>query len=137
MFPIGVPPTQKSLEIGKAVADISQRLNLSVKVIGSTDLTHYGMNYGFVTHGHGVRWHWTGCAMRTTAGLLMPCLLWILTRLSQRPWQTRMPVAAVRLQLQLPLQKGSGPTKRKPLHMQPVMIKVRGDSFVGYAGIVF
>ncbi|MBT8489953.1 MAG: AmmeMemoRadiSam system protein B, partial [Deltaproteobacteria bacterium] len=53
IVPIGVPPTQKSLDIGKAVADISQRLGLRVKVIGSTDLTHYGVNYGFVSHGTG------------------------------------------------------------------------------------
>ena len=49
IVPIGAPPTKKSLEIGKAVADMSTRMGLQVKVIGSTDLTHYGFNYGY-TH---------------------------------------------------------------------------------------
>ncbi len=50
---MGVPPAQSSLEIGRAVVDIADHLNLRVKVIGSTDLTHYGRNYGFVAEGTG------------------------------------------------------------------------------------
>ena len=53
IVPMGVPPTKSSLEIGKAVADISKRLDLRLKIIGSTDLTHYGPNYGFVSKGTG------------------------------------------------------------------------------------
>jgi AmmeMemoRadiSam system protein B len=50
---MGVPPHQSSLEIGRAVAMISRQLGLTVKVIGSTDLTHYGSNYGLVSKGSG------------------------------------------------------------------------------------
>ena len=50
---MGVPPAKSSLAIGRAVADIAKRLDLNVKVIGSTDLTHYGPNYGFVSEGAG------------------------------------------------------------------------------------
>jgi AmmeMemoRadiSam system protein B len=50
---IGVPPHKSSLEIGRSVVDISKQLGLEVKVIGSTDLTHYGRNYGFVSKGRG------------------------------------------------------------------------------------
>lgn len=50
---LGVPPSKHSLEIGRAVAEISKRMGLQVKVIGSTDLTHYGYNYGFVSKGTG------------------------------------------------------------------------------------
>lgn len=50
---IGVPPHRSSLEIGRSVVDISKQLGLEVKVIGSTDLTHYGRNYGFVSKGRG------------------------------------------------------------------------------------
>lgn len=53
IVPIGVPPSKDALEIGKAVADISNKLGLRIKVIGSTDLTHYGANYGFITKGTG------------------------------------------------------------------------------------
>jgi hypothetical protein len=52
---MGVPPNKQSLKIGRAVAEISKRLGLAVRVIGSTDLTHYGYNYGFVSHGTGTK----------------------------------------------------------------------------------
>ncbi len=53
IVPVGVPPVEKSLEIGRAAADISTKLGLNIKVIGSTDLTHYGPNYGFMPEGIG------------------------------------------------------------------------------------
>lgn len=53
VVPVGVPPSESSLEIGSAVAEISHHLGLKVKVIGSTDLTHYGPNYGFAPKGSG------------------------------------------------------------------------------------
>jgi AmmeMemoRadiSam system protein B len=53
IVPIGVPPAKDALEIGEAVADISNKLGLRIKVIGSTDLTHYGANYGFIAKGTG------------------------------------------------------------------------------------
>lgn len=53
VVPLGVPPVVSSLAIGKAVAKISQTQGLAIKVIGSTDLTHYGSNYGFLPKGEG------------------------------------------------------------------------------------
>jgi AmmeMemoRadiSam system protein B len=53
ILPIGVPPAQASLSIGKAVAEIAGAMNRNIMVIGSTDLTHYGPNYGFMPRGGG------------------------------------------------------------------------------------
>jgi len=50
---MGVPPTDASLVIGRAVVDAAQQLGYAVNVIGSTDLTHYGNNYGYTEHGSG------------------------------------------------------------------------------------
>lgn len=50
---MGVPPSQTALKIGERVADLAAELGLSVKIIGSTDLTHYGVNYGFMPRGSG------------------------------------------------------------------------------------
>jgi AmmeMemoRadiSam system protein B len=52
---VGVPPTRHSLEIGRAVADWAREHKKRLKVIGSTDLTHYGANYGFTAHGRGAQ----------------------------------------------------------------------------------
>jgi len=53
IVPIGVPPVKTALEIGKAAVTDCEKLGLRVKVIGSTDLTHYGPNYGFTSKGGG------------------------------------------------------------------------------------
>ncbi len=53
IVPMGVPPDKSSLEIGKAAAEMATKLGLRAKVIGSTDLTHYGTNYGFMPEGTG------------------------------------------------------------------------------------
>jgi len=52
ILPIGVPPTSRSLKIGEAAADCARVLGKKMKVIGSTDLTHYGLNYGFTPKGN-------------------------------------------------------------------------------------
>lgn len=53
IVPIGVPPAAESLRIGKRVAELAGSLKREILVIGSTDLTHYGMNYGFTPRGVG------------------------------------------------------------------------------------
>lgn len=55
IVPMGVPPAEASLDIGKAAAEISNTLGLQAKVIGSTDLTHYGSSYGFTPKGTGMK----------------------------------------------------------------------------------
>jgi AmmeMemoRadiSam system protein B len=59
IVPMGVPPTSASLKIGEQVVDLAGESGLRIKIIGSTDLTHYGPNYGFVEKGSGtaaVQW---------------------------------------------------------------------------------
>jgi len=53
ILPIGVPPSVKSLEIGERTAEISQEIGRKMIALGSTDLTHYGYNYGFIPKGVG------------------------------------------------------------------------------------
>ncbi len=53
IIPVGVPPDQASFKIGKAAALLAKEKGLRLKVLGSTDLTHYGSNYGFMPKGTG------------------------------------------------------------------------------------
>jgi len=57
ILPIGVPPEKDSLKIGKAVVEIGSKLGLKINILGSTDLTHYGPNYGFTPKGTGKTAH--------------------------------------------------------------------------------
>jgi len=53
IVPMGVPPVEESLKVGRDAVKIAKDLGIKTMVLGSTDLTHYGVNYGFVSHGRG------------------------------------------------------------------------------------
>ena len=53
VVPIGVPPSVASIKIGERIAEIAEDMNREILVIGSTDLTHYGYNYGYTPKGVG------------------------------------------------------------------------------------
>jgi len=46
-------PSEAALDLGRAVRTAADSLGRSVAVLGSTDLTHYGPNYGFNPAGRG------------------------------------------------------------------------------------
>ena len=48
------PPSQTAEELGAAIAEAADRLGRKTAVLGSTDLTHYGPNYGFAPAGSGL-----------------------------------------------------------------------------------
>ncbi|MEM0493507.1 MAG: AmmeMemoRadiSam system protein B [Candidatus Thermoplasmatota archaeon] len=60
IVPLGVVErSKKSLKIGETIGDIIKRSDKSIKIIGTTDMTHYGPGYGFTPQGYGenaVRW---------------------------------------------------------------------------------
>lgn len=52
-------PAAEAIQVGEALVELAHRLKRSIAVIGSTDLTHYGSNYGFLPQPQGkkaVRW---------------------------------------------------------------------------------
>ena len=53
ILPIGVPPSKISSDIARQAVQIAGDMGLQVLVIGSTDLTHYGRDYGFFPKGSG------------------------------------------------------------------------------------
>jgi MEMO1 family protein len=53
------PASRKAIALGQAVADLAKEKGRTLIAVGSTDLTHYGPNYGFAPRGFGpeaVRW---------------------------------------------------------------------------------
>jgi AmmeMemoRadiSam system protein B len=53
ILPMGVPPKVTTLEIARRAAQISNDKGRKTIVLGSTDLTHYGYNYGYTPKGLG------------------------------------------------------------------------------------
>ncbi len=59
IVPMGLPPNLESLAIARRVAQVCENFGRKTIVLGSTDLTHYGYNYGFMPAGSGaeaVQW---------------------------------------------------------------------------------
>lgn len=55
IVPMGLPPKMDSITIATRAAQITRETDRTAIVLGSTDLTHYGHNYGFVPKGEGER----------------------------------------------------------------------------------
>ena len=53
ILPLGVPPSRNSLKIGERLAQLSVDMGRDMVILGSTDLTHYGYNYGYTPKGVG------------------------------------------------------------------------------------
>jgi AmmeMemoRadiSam system protein B len=59
LLPLRVPPTEVALDVGARLAEYLAAEGLPAAAIASTDLTHYGPNYGFEPRGRGAaaeRW---------------------------------------------------------------------------------
>jgi AmmeMemoRadiSam system protein B len=59
LLAVRAPHSQRAMELGQAVAQVAQEMNLSLLAFGSSDLTHYGPNYGWAPKGVGaaaVKW---------------------------------------------------------------------------------
>ena len=133
---MGVPPNSNSLEIGRTVVEISKRLGLRIKVIGSTDLTHYGINYGFVSRGTGkqaVDWVRNENDRRVIDAMLAlePEKVISEARSSQNACCAGAAATAIKAV------KSLGADQADELAYATSYDKSPGDSFVGYVGIVF
>ncbi len=129
------PHSPTAIELGQAVAAVAKELKVSLLAFGSTDLTHYGPNYGFSPQGSGaaaVNWVRTvndkkfidqalkldGAGMLKTAAE------------DQSACSAGGAVAAVAAAKQLGARKAALIDYYTSYDVMP------NDSFVGYAGIV-
>jgi MEMO1 family protein len=136
IVPIGAPPTKDSLEMGKTVVAISKQLGLQLKVIGSTDLTHYGPNYGFMSHGRGasaVDWVRNENDRRVIDAMLTMEPEKVIKESTANQNACCGGAAATAIAAA----KALGAQKAETIAYATSHDKSPGDSFVGYVGIVF
>jgi MEMO1 family protein len=133
---LGVPPTRESLAIGSAVVGAAGRLGLSVKVIGSTDLTHYGANYGLAGHGSGpaaVAWVRQENDRRVIEAMLGLDPERVIDEALKNQNACCPGAAATAIQAG----KHLGATVAESITYATSYDRSPGESFVGYVGIVF
>jgi len=129
-------PSDEALQLGVELAHAAGRLNRKVAVLGSTDLTHYGDNYGFSPHGSGpqaVKWVKEVNDRRVVEALLALELekALQLARSEQSACSIGGAVAAARFAQQFGAERGRLLEYRTSYDLSP------GPFFVGYAGIIY
>jgi len=132
---LGVPPDKNSLQIGKALVDIAGQIGVKVKVIGSTDLTHYGYNYGFTSMGTGERaldWVRNENDRRVIDAMLALEPENVITEALANQNACCAGAAATAIEAA----KNLGAIQADEIAYATSYDKSPGDSFVGYVGIV-
>jgi hypothetical protein len=133
---MGVPPTEETLALAESVVAAARKLNLKIAVIGSTDLTHYGPNYGFTSKGFGsdaVEWVRRENDRKVIEAMLrMDPPAVIREGLSHDNACCSGAAAAA-----IAAGKALGAERAEELLYATSYDKSPGDSFVGYVGVLF
>ncbi|MBF0376376.1 MAG: AmmeMemoRadiSam system protein B [Desulfamplus sp.] len=142
IVPVGVPPCDVAERIGEIAVYSAEKLGLNIAIFGSTDMTHYGDNYGFTPAGSGTKpedWKksldWVKnendpkainaiCEMNSTDIIFQG--------LKNRNLCCAGAVAAATSAV-----KKMGAVKGIPLEYATSYDKNPGASFVGYSGVLF
>jgi MEMO1 family protein len=133
---IGVPPKGASLEIGRAVAQWAQSKGQRLKVIGSTDLTHYGSNYGYAPQGAGekaVEW----VRQKNDRRLIDALLAMTPEKVIDEGLTHQNACCAGAAATAVAAVQKMGARQARELAYATSYDKSPGDSFVGYVGVVF
>jgi len=133
---MGVPPAPETLALAESVVEISRNLGLRIAVIGSTDLTHYGPNYGFTSKGYGaeaVEW-----VRNENDRSVIDAMLRMDARAVLREGQKKSNACCCgAAAAAITAGRALGAEKAEELIYATSYDKSPGDSFVGYVGILF
>ncbi|MEE4607732.1 MAG: AmmeMemoRadiSam system protein B [Desulfobacteraceae bacterium] len=136
LLPIGVPPATATLTLARQVAAKAAALGRRIKVIGSTDLTHYGANYGFAPRGIGpgtLAWVRDENDRRVVEAMLRLAPETVITEALANHNACCAGAAAAAIETGRRL----GADTAHLLAYTTSYEKSPGASFVGYAGIIF
>jgi hypothetical protein len=136
LLAIRSPQSETALKLGEAVVRVAQDLKKTLLCFGSADLTHYGPNYGWAPQGFGPRavtWVKEVNDKRfLDAVLKMDALAAIAAaNQDQSSCSAGAPAAAIAAARKL------GATQARLVGYYTSYDVMPGDSFVGYAGVVF
>ena len=133
---MGVPPTAETISLAGSMVAAAQKLGYRLVVIGSTDLTHYGPNYGFTSKGSGqaaVDWARNQNDRQVIDAMLrMDPEAVIREGLSHENACCSGAAAAA-----IAAGKALGAARAEEMAYATSYEKSPGDSFVGYVGVLF
>lgn len=136
ILPIGVPPAEETLSMARELVDMAKSSGVRIKVLGSTDLTHYGSNYGFTNRGTGaeaVDW------VRNTNDRRMIEAMEAMDaqRVTREALENQNACCAGAVGAAIAAARKLGANKARTLEYASSYDKRPSESFVGYVGMIF
>jgi len=130
------PLSMKAETLGREVAEVAKKTGISIVAIGSTDLTHYGPNYGFLSKGIGpasVRW----VKEENDKGFIERALKMDAAGLLKHALENDSACSGGAAVSAMATSRALGAEKGILLDYYTSYDIMPDDSFVGYAGIVY
>lgn len=136
ILPIGAPPDEDTLAMARDLVDMATEAGVRIKVLGSTDLTHYGSNYGFTARGTGtaaVEW------VRNTNDRRMIEAMETMDagRVIREALANQNACCSGAVGASIAAARRLGARKARTLEYASSYDKRPSESFVGYVGMVF
>ena len=131
-----VPHSEKAIELGRTLVQTAVAQGKTIMPIGSTDLTHYGPNYGFTPQGSGpeaVRW----VREVNDKGFIEKCLTMDGPGLLKHAADNSSACSAGGAAAAVSACRSLGAEEGRLLDYYTSYDIMPGQSLVGYAGIVF
>ncbi|MEW6076758.1 MAG: AmmeMemoRadiSam system protein B [Thermodesulfobacteriota bacterium] len=136
IVPIGVPPNPAAVEIGAAVVAIANEIGRNIAVVGSTDLTHYGANFSMTHYGFGQEAH-EKVRDREDRRIIERMLAMDPLPVIREALASSNACCSGAAAAAISAAKALGATEAALTEYATSYDKSPGESFVGYAGIVF
>jgi AmmeMemoRadiSam system protein B len=136
LLALRVPASPRAKELGESIAEIAQKEGISIVAVGSTDLTHYGPNYGFLKKGIGpsaVNW----VKKENDKGFIDQALGMDVEGLLRHAEENDSACSAGAAASAVATSKALGAKKGILLDYYTSYDIMPDDSFVGYGGILF
>ncbi|MCF8044647.1 MAG: AmmeMemoRadiSam system protein B [Desulfarculaceae bacterium] len=132
----GVPPSDTAERIGEAACDAAQDLGLTIAVIGSTDMTHYGAAFGFSPAGTGEKAYKWVKEENDRAGI-EALMAMDPGRIVKEGLVSQNMCCAGAAAAATAAAKKTGAARAVEVDYGSSFEKSPGDSFVGYSGVLF
>lgn len=136
LIAIRSPHSMKAKILGEEVAQVSKKEGVSITAVGSTDLTHYGPNYGFLVKGIGpssVKW----VKEENDRGFIQMALKMDEEGIIKHARENGSACSAGAVASAVAASKALGSEKGILVDYYTSYDVMPDDSFVGYAGIVY
>lgn len=133
---VRAPQSQTAIRLGEAVVAVARQLGLSLLAFGSADLTHYGPNYGWAPQGYGAK-AVTWVKEVNDKKIVEHALQLAAPEVLRAGTQDRSSCSAGAIAAAISAARALGAQKGHLVDYYTSYDVMPGDSFVGYAGIIF